>query len=254
MRSGNVAYNSSGFHRALARLTRLRPGQSVLDLGCGRGRTLGELLALSAPSGRAIGLDISEELLAAAAKSRSAEVAAGRLQLIRHDAIRPLPFGDEMFDAVLCQNVLECIPDKAPFLRQCHRVLRPGGLLVLGHHDFDAVLLVSSDRELTESLVHGYAAMQLPGMASAEAQMGRQLPALMAQSPFREIESVSTLDVDFDLTGDGSILDMLQSLQDAAPPGTDAARLRRWRDDLEHRAAQGRFYCAVPWVGVIGVK
>jgi cyclopropane fatty-acyl-phospholipid synthase-like methyltransferase len=41
MRSGNVAYNSSGFHRALARLTRLRPGQTILDLGCGRGRTLG---------------------------------------------------------------------------------------------------------------------------------------------------------------------------------------------------------------------
>jgi SAM-dependent methyltransferase len=199
-------------------------------------------------------LDISAELLAAAAKAHGAATAAGRLELIRHDAIQPLPFGDELFDVVLCQNVLECIPEKAPFVRQCHRVLRPGGLLVLGHHDFDGVLLASSDRELTESLVHGYAAMQLPGMASAEAQMGRQLPALMAQSPFREIEAVSTLDVDFDLTGDGSILDLLQSLQDAVPTGTDAARIRRWRDDLDRRAAQGSFYCAVPWVGVIGVK
>ncbi len=219
MRSGNVAYNSSGFHRALAKLTRLRPGQTVLDLGCGRGRTLGYLLKLNAPDGRAVGLDLSAELLELAGRAHVGENSAGRLKLVQHDAIEPLPFDDGSFDAVLCQNVLECIPEKAAFLRQCHRVLRPGGALLLGHHDFDSVLLASSDRELTESLVHAYAAMQLPGMASADAQMGRQLPALMAQSPFRDLESLATLDVDFSLSGDGSILDLLQSLYDAAPPG-----------------------------------
>jgi hypothetical protein len=96
--------------------------------------------------------------------------------------------------------------------------------------------------------------MQLPGMKSADAQMGRQLPALMAQSPFRDLEAVSTLDVDLALGSDGSILDLLQSLYDAAPPGTEPARLRRWRDDLSDRDSKGTFYCAIPWIGVVGTK
>jgi ubiquinone/menaquinone biosynthesis C-methylase UbiE len=254
MRSGNVAYNSSGFHRALAKLTRLRPGQTILDLGCGRGRSLGYLLELTAPAGRVTGLDLSPELLELAGRAHAQAIAAGSLQLLQHDAIKTLPLGDGSFDAVLCQNVLECIPDKAAFLRQCHRILRPGGLLVLGHHDFDAVLLASSDRELTREMVHGYAAMQLPGMATADAQMGRQMPALMTQSPFRDLETLSTLDVDLDIGGDGSIGDLLQSLYDAAPSGTDPARLRRWRDDLDNRAAKGTFYCAIPWIGVVGTR
>ncbi|MFM9844032.1 MAG: methyltransferase domain-containing protein [Dongiaceae bacterium] len=254
MRSGNVAYNSSGFHRALAKLTRLRPGQTVLDLGCGRGRTLGYLLDLTAPDGRAVGLDLSAELLELAERAHQREVSAGRLQLLQHDATQSLPFDDGSFDAVLCQNVLECIPEKAPFLRQCYRVLGPGGVLVLGHHDFDAVLLAASDRDLTRDMVHDYAAMQLPGMASADAQMGRQLPALMSQLPFRDLKTQSTLDVDFDLTGDGSIADLLQSLYDAAPAGTDSTRLRRWREDLDNRVARGTFYCAAPWVGVVGTR
>jgi len=254
MRSGNVAYNSSGFHRALAKLTRLRPGQTALDLGCGRGRTLGQLLELAAPAGSVVGLDISAELLAVAGQAHASAVTAGRLELVRHDANESLPFDEGRFDVILCQNMVECIPEKTAFLRRCHRILRPGGLLVLGHHDFDSVVLATDDRELTQDLVHDYAAMQLPGMPSAEAQMGRQLPALMSRSPFRDLESVATLDVDFDLTGDGSITDLLQSLCDAAPAGIDPARLRRWREDLDRRIAQGSFYCAIPWIGVVGTK
>jgi len=254
MRSRNIDYNSNAFHRALAELTRLRSGQAVLDLGCGRGRTLGALLQLTGDAGRAVGLDISAQQLSLAERVYADEIARGRLHLVECNAINPLPFDDGSFDALICQNVLECIPEKDPFLRQCHRVLRPGGVIVLGHHDFDSVMLASDDRELTQRLVHDFAEAQLPGMEAADAQMGRQLPELMRQMPFRDLETVATLDVDLDLTGDGSILDLLQSLYDVAPAGIEPERLRRWRDDLDGRAAEGRFYCAIPWVCVIGVK
>src|SRR5262245_44134934 len=129
MRSGNTAYNSSAFHRALAKLTLLRPGQIALDIGCGRGRTLGALLDLATPTSRAVGLDVAPEQLALAEKAHLTEVSSGRLRLVRHDATEPLPFADGSFDAVVCQNMVECIPEKVPFLRQCHRVLRPGGVM-----------------------------------------------------------------------------------------------------------------------------
>ncbi|HEY7689011.1 MAG TPA: methyltransferase domain-containing protein [Dongiaceae bacterium] len=254
MQSGNLAYNSGAFHRALAKLARLKPGHAALDLGCGRGRTLGPILELIAPGGSATGLDISADQLALTKRTHAGATSSGQLSLVQHDAARPLPFEEGRFDAIVCQNVLECIPDKTSFLAQCHRVLRPGGVLVLGHHDFDGVLLASSDRQLTETLVHAFAKVQLPGMAAADAQMGRQLLALMRGTPFRELETLSTLDVDLDLTGDGSIIDLLQSFRDAAPPGTDPQQLRHWREDLDRRASAGTFYCAVPWVCVIGVK
>jgi len=254
MRSGNTPYNSSAFHRALAKITRLRSGQRVLDLGCGRGRTLGALLDLASPGGGAVGLDISPEQLALAAAAHAEAVSSGRLHLVQHDATKPLPFAEGTFDALVCQNVVECIPDKQSFLRECSRVLQTAGIMVLGHHDFDGVVLASSDRDLTQALVHDYAKAQLPGMPSADAQMGRQLPDLVRGSRFRELETLATMDVDLTLDGDGSIVDLLESLYNAAARNTGVNRLRDWRDDQSRRAANGDFYCAVPWICVTGVK
>ncbi|MHC2436902.1 class I SAM-dependent methyltransferase [Bradyrhizobium sp. USDA 4451] len=102
-------------------------GQRWLDAGCGTG-TLSRLLA--ARGCDVTGVDASPEMIAAA-RRRLADLPAERLTFRQIPTIANLPFADRSFDGVLCASVLEYVPDVAQCLRQIHRVLRPGGVLLV---------------------------------------------------------------------------------------------------------------------------
>ena len=106
----------------------IRNGESLLELGCGPGHTLRELLRLSRLE-RAIGLDWSEVMLAQAAHRNRRALEAGQLVLVRGDFAK-LPFNEEMADAVLAVNVAYFMQSSSA-LREAYRVLRKGGRIVL---------------------------------------------------------------------------------------------------------------------------
>lgn len=107
----------------------LRPGDWVLDLGCGEGRHV--ISAYAAAAVNAVGVDLSmEDLLATAGKFKDFAQPnhPGRsFGLVSATALR-LPFADGCFDRVICSEVLEHIPDYRAALQEIRRVLRPGGL------------------------------------------------------------------------------------------------------------------------------
>src|SRR5262245_62055255 len=74
------------------------PRDTVLDVGCGGGRTIAKLAAL-AREGKAYGIDHSKESVAAAKKINSGAIAAGRVE-IREASVSRLPFSEETFDIV----------------------------------------------------------------------------------------------------------------------------------------------------------
>lgn len=112
----------------------LKPGDRVLDLGCGRGRHVYALYWGSTPV-HVVGADLSVEEVKAtadgffdlpppdASPDRSASLSAA-------DAAR-LPFADASFDAVICSEVLEHVPDPDAALAEIVRVTRPGGQVAL---------------------------------------------------------------------------------------------------------------------------
>ncbi|WP_322411452.1 class I SAM-dependent methyltransferase [Microbacterium invictum] len=107
---------SAPARRALLTACAVAPGTRVLDVGCGSGEFLPELTAVGA---RAIGIDSSPAMVALAVRhgqARRADVAA-------------LPFADDTFDVVTAVTVLHLTDDLAAAVRECARVLRPGGLL-----------------------------------------------------------------------------------------------------------------------------
>jgi SAM-dependent methyltransferase len=118
--------------RLVSRLTRLTDavayhvpvGGSVLDLGCGTG----ELAITLATSGlRETGCDISPEMLQRAAAAHS----SGTVDWVRLDpGWQVLSFDPETFDAVVGSSVLEYVDDAKAVLRECRRVLPPGGILL----------------------------------------------------------------------------------------------------------------------------
>jgi SAM-dependent methyltransferase len=104
-------------------------GRRVLDAGCGAGAHAAELVARGA---RVTGVDASAGLLAVAARRLGPAVA-----LHEADLADPLPFPAGSFDVVLASLVLHYLRDWAPPLREFHRVLVPGGRLVVStHHPF----------------------------------------------------------------------------------------------------------------------
>lgn len=98
-----------------------RPGERVLDAGCGTGA---HLARLSAARARAVGLDFSRGML------RVAQRAAPRAALARADLNRELPVRRASFDVVLSALVSEHLGDLGMFLREAFSALRRGGRLI----------------------------------------------------------------------------------------------------------------------------
>jgi hypothetical protein len=91
------------------------------------------------------------------------------------------------------ENVIEGISDRRGLLTEMHRILRPGGVAVIGHYDFDGVLLASHDREPTRCMVHGYADQTPDWQDASDGQMGRLLPGLVARAPLSEAATETVL-------------------------------------------------------------
>lgn len=105
------------------------PGDHVLDIGSGPGRSIAELAA-RAPTGRVVGADPSELMVEIAARRNRKLVKARCAELIVASAAS-LPFPDNAFDKSLCVNVIYFWNDLDTALREIARVLKPGGMLAL---------------------------------------------------------------------------------------------------------------------------
>ena len=151
--SATSPYNALYERPAIMALAGDVHGLRVLDAGCGPGLHATDLVAGGAS---VTGVDLSPELL---------EVAAERLgpsvPLHRADLGQPLPFGSASFDLVVSSLVMHYLADWRPTLREFHRVLAPGGRLVLStHHPFMGMRIARPDDyfstyEFTEDWMRG---------------------------------------------------------------------------------------------------
>jgi arsenite methyltransferase len=102
------------------------PGGIALDVGSGPGNVTASLARAAGPDGLALGVDISEPMLARAVRAE----AGPQVGFLRADAQR-LPFRDETFDAVVSIAMLQLIPKPSAALAEMARVLRPGARMAV---------------------------------------------------------------------------------------------------------------------------
>jgi arsenite methyltransferase len=102
------------------------PGGIALDVGCGPGTVTASLARAAGPDGLALGLDLSQAMLARAVRAE----AGPQIAFLRADA-QQLPLRDETVDAVVSIAVLQLVPDPAAALAEMARVLRAGGRLAV---------------------------------------------------------------------------------------------------------------------------
>ena len=103
-------------------------GDRILDVACGTGIVARRAASRVGTSGSVVGLDINDRMLEVAAKSAAKDDLA--IEWRKGDATE-LPFADEAFDVIYCQQALQFFDDPAIALEEMHRVLAPGGQLAL---------------------------------------------------------------------------------------------------------------------------
>ena len=108
----------------------LRPGETVVDVGCGAG--FDTLIAAHqvGPSGRVIGVDMTDAMII---KARDGARALGVENVeVRQGFAESLPVDDGVADVVISNGVINLTPDKITAMREIYRVLKPGGRFQIG--------------------------------------------------------------------------------------------------------------------------
>jgi len=175
-----TAENSAGYL-----LPWLRPGQDLLDVGCGPG-TITVDLARRVGTGRVVGLDNAEEVIDIARASALTTVGDGplpNLQFIVGD-VSALDVPDASFDVVHAHQVLQHLPDPVGALAEMGRVCRPGGLVAARDGDYRAFAWYPADPWLDAWLdVYGRVARHNGG----EPDGGRHLMAWARAAGFTQV-------------------------------------------------------------------
>lgn len=160
----------------------LGPGARVLDYGCGPGAVALGMAGMVGPGGRAYGVDLNPRFVADA--TRRAE----GVENVSYDLVESgpengrIPLPDGAVDRLLCKNVLEYVPDVRDTLAEFHRVLEPGGRLLLIDSDWGFVVVEPWGRTNTERFFRAAS----PAFKTPE--IGRILRREAVESGFEDVE------------------------------------------------------------------
>jgi arsenite methyltransferase len=212
-------------------------GERVLDVGCGPGFYATELLMDVGPSGTVVGVDRSAQMLAAARKR-----SAGHENIaFREGEANALPVDDEAFDAALCVQVLEYVPDVPGALAEMHRAVHRGGRVVVWDVDWSTVSLHSSDPARTQRILQAWDGHL------AHPALPRTLAGALRTAGFADVEVEGHTFAAVELDPDsffGGIVGLIEQYvggrDDVAPE-----ELRAWADDLRELDERGQFFIAL---------
>jgi ubiquinone/menaquinone biosynthesis C-methylase UbiE len=242
--------NSMEFFRAAKRRTydllTLRPGERVLDVGCGAGEDVRALAGIVGPAGYAAGIDASQTMIdAARQRSTDTSVAA---EFFVGDA-EHLDFADDSFDAARADRVLQHLTNPSNAVSEMARVVRPGGRVVVFEPDNGGLMIDAPDKEVTRKIT------AFRGDVVRTGWIGRQLPRLFKRTGLLnvEVEVLPSLRTDYPHTNASLRLDYYaQRAAEAGVISLDEAA--RWSESLAAAAAAECFFCVVTMFLVAGRK
>ena len=224
-------------------------GGRVADLGCGAGDDLGTLATTNPQATSFVGVDRGEDWIHRARE----ETVDPRITYLAADVTERLPFEDASLDAVYSVNLLECLPDPGAFLKECARIVRPGGSVLVAHWDWDTQTFDGRDQALVRRLVHAFNDWQQDWMAAVDPWMGRRLRRLIAESGAFEGEILARTLLDT-LYAPGSYgYEQVQAFGALARRGLVVRdEYETFRREQETLAAEGAFFYSVTMFAFAG--
>lgn len=233
----NVSYRGADItRRRIENMAALapRPGERILDLGCGQGLMTEELARAVGPEGEVFGVDPSQDMRAEA----EALCARHRNVRILDGSATSIPVADESLDAAISLQVFEYVDDLAGALAALREKLRPGGRLAIGDMQWSTLSWASDEPERMLRMCRAWE------RHVAEPDLPAALPAALARAGFALIEMRPLVFSAVHLRPDGLAYMMMHLMrayvvQNGLVPEKDATD---WFEEQILRAREGRFF------------
>ncbi|WP_207634106.1 class I SAM-dependent methyltransferase [Halalkalibacter urbisdiaboli] len=139
----------------------VQPDDVVLDVGCNTGDTEHFLINMYPFVKKVIGLDADIKRIQAAIETWKLRGKQGNIEFLVGDGMA-LPFPDHYFDKVICAETLEWMKDPKAAIAEIKRVLKPNGIALIQHTDWDQTVYTTSDVQASwlyksrSSSIHAY--------------------------------------------------------------------------------------------------
>jgi ubiquinone/menaquinone biosynthesis C-methylase UbiE len=223
----------------------IRPGASVLEIGCGNGVDATILAGMAGPAGQVIGIDVSSTMLASA---RARDCAGSTPGYMLCDA-SALAFSTESFDAVRADRVLQHTKDPSVVIREMARVTRQAGKIVVFEPDWETFVLWPGEREVTRKILNFWCDHIPTGWA------GRSLYAGFSAAGLSDVEVTPVCLVLTSLPLARKIFDLETTVSLAAQAGIVSSRqAETWAEEHSRANATGQFFSSLTFYLVTGTK
>ena len=173
----------------------VRPGDRVLEVGCGSGVVTREIARRVGAGGRVVGVDPSPALLTVAREIATRRDVAGRIEFHEGSALA-LPFDGDSFDRVIAVTVLGHVPRGDAAIPELVRVAAAEGTVGAFDFDSDMTAFTHPDREMTRRIVAAASdAIAIDGW------MARRTPLLLARAGLTHVQARAFFPIDSDADG-----------------------------------------------------
>ncbi|MGD9893099.1 MAG: methyltransferase domain-containing protein [Dehalococcoidia bacterium] len=220
----------------------IRPGMSVLDVGCGTGLETVRLARLVAPSGHVTGVDLSDDLLAEARRRASG---LGLPIDYRQGNAEQLPLPDHAFDIARAERLLLYLDDPAKAVAELVRVTKPNGIVYVIEPDFETVTINLDDRSVVRKVLHFDCDND-----TKDGWIGRQLPRMFRAAGLIDVV-VETGVVIFDSQEFSSYFLEIgrAALQNTVITATEH---QYWQSGIEDLLSRDELFCTITYFMVLG--
>jgi ubiquinone/menaquinone biosynthesis C-methylase UbiE len=226
----------------------LQVGERVLDVGCGTGWHVRVASRIVGPTGRAVGVDLSEAMVA---EARQIAAARGADVDFVHGSAYSLPFEQNSFDRCWILEVTHILDDPVQALREMVRVTRPGGHICLVEYESDAAYIIPAGDPITRRVLDFIREHELAHPS------GFEMVSIL-KSLGTIIEQLESGLNNMDLIPDFAAVRALyldEWLADAVTAGVlTPEEARQWLVDQEAHAAEGSYILGLPYFLINATK